>query len=282
MSTNIEQAKMTTKRIRWKDAELLALGMEMDRLKAVAKLKLLPDVELLIVHAQQALPLERRRNLNETTAREVIDRIELMRVEQTFRETFDDAKIGELPEAFRDVLPTDSEEVKRMAALVSTIQQSEQRIIAEVSAMLDSKVDALYNKLLGDMIEMMSGVMPLAQKKEKVVKQATVIFPSDASWSKDVAAQMKKLKGENVVVTWFGIGQTKADVQSDPLMIEHLKNSAGVPCIIVDSAAHGTADGVARNRMDRVVKQHALTHLKLTHVRCATPAQVIEHVKASV
>jgi hypothetical protein len=266
------------KRIRWKTTELVMLGMEIDRLKALDSSKLVPTEDLLRLYAQNVLPMERRRDLSVTESKDVVARIDAMRHEQAVNEMLGiDVESAPLP---RPILPEDSEEAKRFAAVFIRVEQSEKRIMDKLEEMFASQlsriermVDMKLQRHLLETIELITDG-PVQQQAATVnpVKQqpkVAVVFPQEASWAAEVPSCIKALKGERLQASPIALGKD----------IGNFSITGFDYLIVVDSASESPAAGIAMHRTVELCRKVGFDLNKVKQVRCATRDQIMTHVK---
>ena len=254
-------------RIVWSRAELIKVGMEFDRLKSDPTVRLLPDTDILRLHAQLTLPLERRRSMTQQQALDVLSRIDAMRDKQEHTEWIGAENTA--PVAVD--LPTDSLELLAINATRRDLQRMETNIMHRIETLMQESERRMQEFILAQLANFRPSdtvkvpVVPVATvNKQKVL----VLYPGEASWAANVPSGIAALRRENwdVIATAIDAqNSTHADVQAFDVIF--------------------TIDAVKTNlclkRVQAMLKSKGLdvaTH----NFHCATREQIISQVKAAL
>ena len=257
-------------RIVWSRAELVAVGMSFDRLKSDPTVCLLPDFEILRMHAQvEALPLERRRVLSQIQAMSILARIDKMRDEQEYQ-AWTGAESDD-PEA--PSLPTDSLELLAINAARKELKGLESAILTRVETLLmDSErrmrdfFTSQFNLLVktDPSIDKVSIVPaePVAQQR------VLVLYPAEASWASGVPKAIAALRRER-----WSVVATAIDTQNNTFADLSVHDA-----IFVIDAMQTT---VCEKRVRAMLaKKDIVMPVQVFH--CATREQIVSHVKAAL
>jgi len=268
-ATDCNNSTWTT-RVRWTDAERLAIGMALDRLKCDEATRLIPDVELIKCYAQaEALPLERRRKLNDIQAAALLQWIDSKRDEQEASLWLDPSNAASLPVASIPDSPPDelevlTEDVNRLAARVGNLEGS---ILNKIQSMLDAHYHRI-EQLIG------SPAQSTVPAKTPIPKYL-LVYPDKASWGDEVLKVSKKISKEGHKICVAPVSDSYPVTGFDPLDYDKI--------ITIDSAAVGLDGAKARTVVERVMKQtHNEGLVDVVNIRCATHSQILTRVKSEI
>ena len=218
-------------RTRWNRKQLFALGKALDRLMLDSATRLIPTHELLMTYAQrEALPMEERRTLTKAQALSVIKKIDDLRDEQEISEWIGDSVAEDLLENDMTTLPTDSEEVKRLSALLTAFTKSEERILAKLEQM--DKAISAYASRVDRLTAHLEGIklVPKEPTAQPVKPSTLVVYPYAASWEPSVIRAVTALRKK------YNLDRCAAKLTNLDLLRDKLKQGKYDKVVIVDSA----------------------------------------------